>query len=158
MNYKTFQDFLSCLHVAAREVNHQPSRDEIFQGLMMVYSGETPDMLAPSKDMATRTAQGVKMLGAGVVKVLHCCKDAKESQTLDLNTCSLIQVPDAVYSLMNASHILHCNMSGNLITKISPSFGPCFRHITTLNLSSNRLSSIPKEVIKCQLTSPSTPL
>ena len=58
-------------------------------------------------------------------------------------------VPDAVYSLMNASHILHCNMSGNLITKISPRFGPCFRHITTLNLSSNRLSSIPKEVIKC---------
>ena len=149
MNYKTFQDFLSCLHVAAREVNHQPSRDEIFEGLMMVYSGETPDMSTPSKDVATRTAQGVKLLGAGVVKVIHCCKDAKESQTLDLNSCSLMQVPDAVYSLMKASHILHCNVSGNLITKISPRFGPCFRHITTLNLSSNRLSSIPKEVIKC---------
>ena len=36
-----------------------------------------------------------------------------------------------------------------MITKISPRFGTCFRHITTLNLSSNRLSSIPKEVIKC---------
>ena len=107
---------------------------------MMVYSGETPDMSTPSKDVATRTAQGVKVLGAGVVKVLHSCKDAKESQTLDLNTSSLIQVPDAVYSLMRTAHILHCNLSGNLITKISPRLGACFRHITTLNLSSNRLS------------------
>ena len=65
MNYKTFQDFLSSLHVAAREVNHQPSRDEIFEGLMMVYSVETPEMSTPSKDVATRTAQGVKLLGAG---------------------------------------------------------------------------------------------
>ena len=116
---------------------------------MMVYSGETPDMSTPSKDVATRTAQGVKMLRTGIVNVLHCCRDAKESQTLDLNTCSLIQVPDAVFSLMRESHILQCNLSCNMITKISPRFGTCFSHVTTLNLSSNRLSSIPKEVIKC---------
>ena len=94
MNYITFQDFLSCFYIAAREVNHQPSRDEIFEGLMMVYSGETPDTI-PSHDMANRTAQGVKKLGAGVVKVVHRVNDAKETQILDLSFCSLIQVPDA---------------------------------------------------------------
>ena len=147
MNFTTFKDFLSCLYIAAREVNHRQSREEIFEGLMMVYNDETPE--TPSQDMASRTAQGVKLLGAGVVKVVHRCKDAKENQILDLTSCSLIQVPDAVFFLMRASEILTCNLSGNLITKISPKFGTCFNHLTTLNLSTNRLSSLPSEIVHC---------
>jgi len=149
MDYTTFKDFLSCVYIAAKEVNHQPSRDEIFEGLMTIYSGETPDISVPSQEMATRTAQGVKLLGAGVVKVVHRCKDAKASDALDLSSCSLMQVPDAVFTLMKAAKVLSCNISDNLLTKISHKFGTSFTHITTLNLSSNRISSLPSELIHC---------
>ena len=71
----------------------------------MVYTGETPENdNMPSQEMATRTAQEVKMLGAGVVKVVQRCMDAKETQILDISSCSLIQVPDAVFFLMRASN------------------------------------------------------
>eukprot|EP00092_Neocalanus_flemingeri_P038122 GFUD01041492.1.p1 GENE.GFUD01041492.1~~GFUD01041492.1.p1 ORF type:complete len:208 (-),score=67.81 GFUD01041492.1:207-830(-) len=116
----------------------------------MVYSGEAPDTeTMPSQDMATKAAHGVKRLGAGVVKVVNRCQDAQETEILDLSFCSLMQVPDAVFFLMKASEVLTCNLSGNLITKISPKFGSCFIHLTTLNLSTNRLSSLPSEIVHC---------
>ena len=57
----------------------------------------------PTDDMDENTAQAVKLLGAGVVKVVHRCDDAKEKKVLDLSSCSLTQVPDAVYFLMRAT-------------------------------------------------------
>ena len=68
----------------------------------MVYSDDTSEAMQGNK-MAERAAQGVKLLGAGVVKVVHRCDDAKETKILDLSSCSLTQVPDAVYFLMRAS-------------------------------------------------------
>ena len=68
----------------------------------MVYS-ENITETQPGNAMAERAARGVKLLGAGVVKVVHRCDDAKETKILDLNSCSLTQVPDAVYFLMRAS-------------------------------------------------------
>ena len=68
----------------------------------MVYSDNTSEDMAGNA-MAERAAQGVKMLGAGVVKVVHRCEDAKETKILDLSSCSLTQVPDAIYFLMRAS-------------------------------------------------------
>ena len=44
---------------------------------------------------------------------------------------------------------MKCNLSGNLLTKISPKFGFSFKQLTTLNLSTNRLSSLPSELIHC---------
>jgi len=145
----------------------------------MVYS-ENISETQPANAMAERAARGVKLLGAGVVKVVHRCDDAKETKILDLNSCSLTQVPDAVYFLMRASdgkifnipllivivfyflkelprddpfhqknEIQKCNISNNLITKIPPKFGFCFQQLTTLNLSANRISSLPSELIHC---------
>lgn len=144
----------------------------------MVYSENISEDM-PANNMAERAAQGVKLLGAGVVKVVHRCDDAKESKILDLSSCSLTQVPDAVYFLMRASdgkvsniniikviityykdlaqddpfrhknEIQKCNLSTNLITKIPPKFGFCFQQLTTLNLSGNRISILPGELIHC---------
>ena len=125
-----YQDFLSCLYVGAREVKHQPSDDEI-------------------QDINTRSIKGMNLAALLVCKVIHRCKDAKESKILNLNSCSLIQVPNAVYFILKATDISICNLSDNLITKISPELVTCFSHITTLNLSSNRLSSLPNELIHC---------
>merc|ERR1711970_506498 len=129
----------------------------------MVYS-ENISETQPAHGMAERAARGVKLLGAEVVKVVHRCDDAKEKKILDLSSCSLTQVPDAVYFLMRASdemppdnrypfhqknEIQKCNISNNLITKIPPKFGFCFQQLTTLNLSANRISSLPSELIHC---------
>ena len=82
----------------------------------MVYSDNTSEDMAGNA-MAERAAQGVKMLGAGVVKVVHRCEGAKDTKILDLSSCSLTQVPDAIYFLMRASdgkllhHILIHNIN-----------------------------------------------
>jgi hypothetical protein len=68
----------------------------------MVYSDNTSEAMQ-GNNIAERAAQGVKLLGAGVVKVVHRCDDAKETKILDLSSCSLTQVPDAIYFLMRAS-------------------------------------------------------
>ena len=68
----------------------------------MVYSDDTSESMQGNK-MVERAAQGVKLLGAGVVKVVHRCDDAKETKILDLSSCSLTQVPDALYLLMRTS-------------------------------------------------------
>ena len=99
-----YQDFLSCLYVGASEVKHQPSRDEIFEGMMEIY---TPD----SQVMATRSTKGKDMVAVVGFKEIHHCKDAKKSQILNLNSCSLIQVPIAVYFILKATDISICNLS-----------------------------------------------
>jgi hypothetical protein len=48
----------------------------------------------------------------------------------DLSDCSLIQVPDAVYHLMRHTELKSCDLSGNVITKISPKFAIKFNLIT----------------------------
>jgi hypothetical protein len=65
----------------------------------MVYSDNTSETMQ-ANNIAERAAQGVKLLGAGVVKVVHRCDNAKDTKILDLSSCSLTQVPDAIYFLM----------------------------------------------------------
>jgi hypothetical protein len=48
----------------------------------------------------------------------------------DLSSCSLVSVPDAVYHLMRHTELKSCNLSGNVITKISPKFAVKFSLIT----------------------------
>ena len=57
--------------------------------------------------------------------------------------------------LKRNSEILKCNLSNNLISKITPKFGGvCFVNLTSLDVSTNRLSTLPRELAQCsQLTS-----
>jgi len=105
----------------------------------------------PSREMIIKTAK----VGDAVVKVVNRCEDAKETKVLDLSLCSLMQVPEAVYFILRATEILKCNLSNNLISKITPQFGgTCFTNLSSLNVSSNRLSNLPRELVHCkQLTS-----
>lgn len=81
-----------------------------------------------------------------VTEVVRRCHEASENQKLDLSECSLIQVPDAVYHLMRHTELKSCDLSGNVITKISPKFATKFSLITELNLSHNNLSKLPDEL------------
>ena len=104
------------------------------------------DPVEPSREMIIKTAK----VGNAVVKVVNKVDEAKESGVLDLSQCSLIQVPEAVYFILRAAEIQKCNLSNNLITKITPQFGgSCFLQLTSLDVSTNRLSTLPRELAAC---------
>lgn len=87
-----------------------------------------------------------KIAGRGIIRVVERCDDAKENSNLDLSECELIQVPDAVYHLMRHTELKTCDLSGNVITKISPKFAVKFSLITELNLSHNQMAKLPDEL------------
>merc|ERR1712154_725076 len=102
-----------------------------------------------NKRQAQRTARCVKILGKGVVKVVHRCDAAKENQHLDLSECQLTQIPDAIFLLMKNTNLQTCSLAGNLITKIPSKLAVSFSLITELNLSNNRISALPTEMTNC---------
>jgi len=102
-----------------------------------------------SRIQALRTANCIKILGKGVIRVVHRVDDARENNALDLSDCQLMQIPDAVYFMMRNTSLLACNLSSNVISKIPPKFPTKFSLITELNLSSNRISTLPDEIAEC---------
>ena len=112
----------------------------------MVFESD-PVEQEPNREMMIKTAK----MGDAVVKVVNRCNDAKESKVLDLSLCSLMQVPEAVYFMLREAELIKCNLSNNLISTITPKFGgTCFTNLTTLNVSTNRLSTLPRELVHCQ--------
>uniref|UniRef100_A0A182NRK0 Leucine-rich repeat-containing protein 20 n=1 Tax=Anopheles dirus TaxID=7168 RepID=A0A182NRK0_9DIPT len=81
-----------------------------------------------------------------VAKVVNRCEEAVETKILNLSECELIQVPDAVYHLMRHTELKTCDLSSNVITKISPKFAVKFSFITDLNLSHNQMARLPDEL------------
>jgi len=150
MNYITFNDFLNCVYVPPTEANQRPSGDEILEGLLSIYSGETPDLTTPNENVARKTVQGLKVIGAGVVKIVHRCKAARDSLELDLSQCSLLHLPEGVLHLMKHYEVVKCNLSDNRLSQISPKFGSFFSNITSLDLSYNNISNLPKDIALCK--------
>jgi Leucine-rich repeat (LRR) protein len=60
-----------------------------------------------------------------------------------------MQVPDAIYFMMRNTTLKACNLSSNVITKIPAKFPSKFSLITELNLSNNRMSTLPEEISEC---------
>merc|ERR1712158_287174 len=73
----------------------------------------------------------------GVQKVVVRCEDAEENGgKLDLSGCKLIQVPDALYFMIEERNIevTACNLSSNVIKKIPPKLPSKFSLITDLEV------------------------
>jgi len=102
-----------------------------------------------SRLQALRAANCIKILGKGVIRVVHRVDEARENNTLDLSDCQLMQIPDAVYFMMRNTSLVSVNLSSNVISKIPPKFPAKFSLITELNLSHNRLSTLPEEISEC---------
>lgn len=114
-------------------------------------SGDDNNNNNSSTIVARLTEMGATMMfpktaGRGIIRVVERCDDAKENNNLDLSECELIQVPDAVYHLMRHTELKSCDLSGNVITKISPKFAVKFSLITDLNLSHNQMAKLPDEL------------
>lgn len=153
MNFNFFIDFLHCLYI--EEVEIASRTNNIERTAIMVFSEEFSnnisdnEMAEYNKRQAQRTARCVKILGKGVVKVVHRCDAAKENHHLDLSECQLTQVPDAIFLLMKNTSLQTCSLAGNLITKIPTKLAVSFSLITELNLSNNRISALPTEMANC---------
>jgi len=153
MNFEAFFDFLNSLYFEEVEIATRTSNQERIA--RMVFTGNFGNDITNQQEnesntrQAMRTARCVKILGKGVVKVVHRCDDAKENHNLDLSECQLMQVPDAVYHLMRSVTLNSCNLSGNVISKIPPKFAISFNLIKELNISNNRISSLPEEMNNC---------
>lgn len=102
-----------------------------------------------SRLQALRAANCIKILGKGVIRVVHRVDDARENNSLDLSDCQLMQVPDAVYYMMRNTTLVTCNLSSNVLTRIPPKFPTKFSLITELNISHNRLSTLPDTISEC---------
>ena len=105
MNFATFIDFLNCLYInevedATRTNNHERIATMVFEGSFEGDASADPMVAESNRRQAQRyvvimsktfkqlkitnlrTARCVKMMGKGVVKVVHRCDDAKENNNL----------------------------------------------------------------------------
>jgi len=78
---------------------------------------------------------------------VNICKE--NGGELDLSECQLMQVPDAVFHLMRNTPLQACNLSSNVISKIPPKLAMNFTLLTELDISNNRISSLPVEMVNC---------
>lgn len=60
-----------------------------------------------------------------------------------------MQMPDAVYHLMRSTPLVSCSLANNVISKIPPKLPLSFNLITELDISNNRISSLPNEMTAC---------
>jgi len=88
--------------------------------------------------------------------VVQRCAQAREGEEeggvlgqLDLSSCQLLMVPDAIFHLMRETPLTTCNLASNIITKIPPKLARSFTLITDLNVSNNRISMLPTELSAC---------
>ena len=86
--------------------------------------------MSEDNEESVRSARCVKLLGEGVVKVVHRCDDAKMNNTLDLSECQLMQIPDAVFHLMRNTELQACTIAHNVISKIPPKLALNFTTVT----------------------------
>merc|ERR1711990_70203 len=154
MNFATFIDFLNCLYInevedATRTNNQERIATMVFEGSFEGDASADPMVAESNRRQAQRTARCVKMMGKGVVKVVHRCDDAKENNNLDLSDCQLQQVPDAIFMLMQNTSLVSCNLSHNVINKIPAKLAIKWTLLTELNVSHNRISSLPDELSNC---------
>ncbi|XP_050429220.1 malignant fibrous histiocytoma-amplified sequence 1-like [Adelges cooleyi] len=87
-----------------------------------------------------------RLAGNAVIRVVNRCNEAQESCNLDLSECQLMQIPDAIYLLMQNTNLTTCDLSNNVISKLPPKFPERFTAITELNLSHNQISKLPNQL------------
>lgn len=150
MHFAAFIEFLNSLYIEEVEVASRTNNQE--RVARMVFNGDFEESFGPESNrrQAMRTARCVKILGKGVVKVVHRCDEAKENNNLDLSGCQLMQMPDAVYHLMRSTPLTSCSLANNVINKIPPKFPISFNLIVELDISNNRISSLPSEMSACR--------
>jgi len=108
--------------------------------------GSEPEDPVTSSYSAMRAARIMEKLGVEVVRVVYRCHAALEKDRLDLSDCQLVQVPEMVFHLMRNTQLRLVSLSFNLLSGLPPMLGTSFSTLLKLDISHNRLSSLPKEM------------
>ncbi|CAL2042113.1 unnamed protein product [Caenorhabditis brenneri] len=84
--------------------------------------------------------------GRGVTQVVERCEAAKESGFLDLSSCQLMYMADAVYMLIKNHEITRISIQDNAMKKFPKKLVVKFPTATILNMANNEIAEIPNEV------------
>ncbi|XP_033730361.1 leucine-rich repeat-containing protein 20-like isoform X1 [Pecten maximus] len=85
-------------------------------------------------------------MAAEAALVANRLQEAKESNIIDLTSCGLMKVPDAVYIFLKHTPVQSCSFSKNQLKRVPPRFPTTFKTIQELDLSDNNLSEFPEEM------------
>ncbi|XP_054773808.2 leucine-rich repeat protein SHOC-2-like [Lytechinus pictus] len=86
------------------------------------------------------------MAAEAVTRVVLRCEKAQEDRNLDLSSCLLESVPQAVYHLMRKTQLSSIDLSHNALTIMSKKLPMKFPSVTAFNISDNKVEKIPDEI------------
>ncbi|XP_069124029.1 leucine-rich repeat-containing protein 20-like [Argopecten irradians] len=78
--------------------------------------------------------------------VANRLQEAKETKRIDLTSCGLMEVPEAIYIFLKHTPVESCTFSKNVLKRIPPRFPMAFKTILELDISENKLSELPEEM------------
>ncbi|CAD6199884.1 unnamed protein product [Caenorhabditis auriculariae] len=84
--------------------------------------------------------------GRGVTQVVIRCEEAKTSGYLDLSSCSLMFIADAIYLLLKGYEIDKVNLRNNGFKKFPKKMVTKFPNLTIFNMEGNEIEEVPTEL------------
>lgn len=87
--------------------------------------------------------------GRGVTQVVDRCEAAKLSGFLDLSSCSLLYITDAIYLILKECEITKVSLRNNSLKKFPKKMITKFPNLTILNIEGNEIEEFPTEFEEC---------
>uniref|UniRef100_A0A0N4ZHS1 Leucine-rich repeat-containing protein 51 n=1 Tax=Parastrongyloides trichosuri TaxID=131310 RepID=A0A0N4ZHS1_PARTI len=94
------------------------------------------------------TLSKVASAGRGVTQVMHRCEAAKSSGFLDLSSCSLMYIADAIYLVLKGYEIDKVSLQDNQLQKFPIKMVSKFPQLYFINVRRNKIKEIPEELNK----------
>uniref|UniRef100_A0AC34Q2E5 Uncharacterized protein n=1 Tax=Panagrolaimus sp. JU765 TaxID=591449 RepID=A0AC34Q2E5_9BILA len=82
--------------------------------------------------------------GQGVTRVMHRCEHAKHSNFLDLSSCNIMYVADAIYLVLRECTVKKCNLENNVIKKFPAKMVTKFPEMMHFSIANNEIAEIPE--------------
>ncbi|CEF71247.1 MIP03712p [Strongyloides ratti] len=99
-------------------------------------------------DSEKETLSKVASAGKGVTQVMHRCEAAKTSGYLDLSSCSLMYIADAIYLVLKGYMIDKVSLQDNDLQKFPIKMITKFPQLYFINVRKNKIKEIPDELNK----------
>uniref|UniRef100_A0A0K0EV34 MIP03712p (inferred by orthology to a D. melanogaster protein) n=1 Tax=Strongyloides venezuelensis TaxID=75913 RepID=A0A0K0EV34_STRVS len=97
-------------------------------------------------DSEKETLSKVASAGRGVTQVMHRCEEAKTSGYLDLSSCSLMYIADAIYLVLKGYAIDKVSLQDNQLQKFPTKMITKFPELYFINVRKNKIKEIPDEL------------
>ncbi|XP_045473727.1 leucine-rich repeat-containing protein 20-like [Harmonia axyridis] len=85
-------------------------------------------------------------MASGVARIIFRCEEAMQTQNLDLSDCQMVHIAEGVYHIMKDTEVKTLNVSGNVLTKVSPRLVVKFSLLRDLDISRNQIGTLPNDL------------